>query len=166
MNNFYKKSLPDKGNAKGKRGFTLIELLVVIAIIGILGSIVLSSVSSANAEAHDVSIKANLASIKTSAELYYGSHNNYGVISGGTCATDEIFLYAPVANALKVADDSSDGSPLCVTGYNLSDDTIATSWAVSVPLKSDPSKYWCVDSHGMSKIGSESRNPNGEAYCS
>ena len=60
-----------------KRGFTLIELLVVIAIIGLLSSIVLSSVNQSRARARDVRRLADMRSIITALELYYQDHGKF-----------------------------------------------------------------------------------------
>lgn len=66
-----------------KKGFTLIELLVVISMIGLLSSIVLASLSSARVKASDAAIKADLAGIRTSAEVEYAnlgySYNKTGL---------------------------------------------------------------------------------------
>ncbi len=64
------------------RGFTLIELLVVISIIGLLSSIVLTSVNSARAKARDARRIADLKQIQLALELYYADNNAYPFISG------------------------------------------------------------------------------------
>jgi len=55
---------------KNKKGFTLIELLVVVAIIGILATIVLSSLSSARERARDATRLSDIRTIQTALELY------------------------------------------------------------------------------------------------
>ncbi|MBY0472804.1 type II secretion system GspH family protein [Patescibacteria group bacterium] len=60
---------------KSSRGFTLIELLVVISIIGLLASIVLTSLSSARAKARDAGRMATLRQLQNALELYASSNN-------------------------------------------------------------------------------------------
>ena len=59
------------------RGFTLIELLVVIAIIGLLASIVLTSLSSARVKARDTQRVAAIVQIRNALELYAGDTTHY-----------------------------------------------------------------------------------------
>jgi prepilin-type N-terminal cleavage/methylation domain-containing protein len=62
-----------------KKGFTLIELLVVIAIIGVLSSIVLSSLNNARSLSKDARRKMELKQVQTAIELYYSKCNTYVV---------------------------------------------------------------------------------------
>lgn len=62
---------------KRTRGFTLIELLVVVAIIGLLSSVVISSLNVARAKGRDAQRALNIKQLKTALELYYGDNNTY-----------------------------------------------------------------------------------------
>jgi len=67
-----------------QKGFTLIELLVVIAIIGLLAGIVLVSLGGARDRARDSRVQADLAQVKSLAELVYNDANAF--IYDGLCA--------------------------------------------------------------------------------
>lgn len=62
---------------KIQRGFTLIELLVVVAIIGLLSSVVLSSLNTARAKARDAQRLSDIHQIQNALELYYNNKGSY-----------------------------------------------------------------------------------------
>lgn len=66
------------------RGFTLIELLVVIAIIGILSSVVLSSLNVARSKGNDAKRFSDLHQIANALELYRNSNTGYPVHDAAT----------------------------------------------------------------------------------
>lgn len=136
-------------NRTRSQGFTLIELLVVITIIGILSAVVLVSLTTARNKGNDAAIQADLSTIQTQAEIFYGGtgNNSYGTagatnscnVSGSLFATDPVIVRA-ITNA-----DSANGAGT-VTCNNTT-----TAYAIQVQLIADNTKYWCVDSTGTAK---------------
>ena len=110
---------------KNEKGFTLIELLVVIAIIGILAAIVLVSLAGARDRAKDARIIANMAQVRSAAEIYQTVEGNYG----GICADDEVLRLSADVN---------------VQGGTFSCQNSTTSYYAMTPLNSG--EWWCVDS--------------------
>jgi prepilin-type N-terminal cleavage/methylation domain-containing protein len=68
-----------KNSKENSKGFTLIELLVVIAIIGILASIILASLSTAQAKGRDARRISDIKQIQLALSLYYDANNYYPV---------------------------------------------------------------------------------------
>jgi len=69
------------------RGFTLIELLVVIAIIGLLASIILASLNTAQQKGRDARRIADTKEIQLALELYYDANSNYPIQGTALSAT-------------------------------------------------------------------------------
>lgn len=93
---------------KNKRGFTLIELLVVVSIIGVLSSVVLSSLNSARIRARDAKRVSDINSLDTAMQLSYDDNGqylecDYGTNTGG-CDLLNFF------GAGTMADSSLDGN--------------------------------------------------------
>lgn len=59
------------------KGFTLLELLVVIGIIGLLSSIIVVNLTGARKKARDVKRVADIRTIQTALESYYGKNGGY-----------------------------------------------------------------------------------------
>lgn len=66
-----------RASYKTNQGFTLIELLVVISIIGLLSTIVLTSLNSARAKTRDAKRLSDMEQIQLALELYYADHGRY-----------------------------------------------------------------------------------------
>ncbi len=60
-----------------KRGFTLVELLVVIAIIGVLSSIVVSSIGSARQKARDVRRISDMKQLDIALNFFFDDNRRY-----------------------------------------------------------------------------------------
>jgi len=97
------------------RGFTLIELLVVVAIIGILASVILSSLNSAREKGRDTKRIADLKQIATALEMYFNDYGRYPARNNartGTEACGGNSAWCSLVNDLNLYISSIPGDPL------------------------------------------------------
>ena len=69
-------------------GFSLVELLIVVIILAILAAIVVPQFANTANDARDSAVDSNLATMRSSIELYRQQHGAYPgdvAASGGTC---------------------------------------------------------------------------------
>ncbi len=134
-----------------QNGFTLIELLVVITIIGILASVVVSSLSRARDKGTDASIQQTINNMRGAAELYYDSNLSYI----NMCSDTTIQEAMSTVDALNKA-----GTVTCVDGSS-----VTNRWALEVQLVAVSGTYYCVDNQGTAAIylGSTISNASGSA---
>ncbi|MDR3519433.1 MAG: type II secretion system protein [Candidatus Pacebacteria bacterium] len=143
-----------------KLGFTLIELLVVVAIIGILASVILASLNNARSKGNDATVKSDLATVQTQAQLYYDDYSGAyrstvgsGDYEGNCLTSSSVFQDTTgassdgqaqskiIAAAINNAFKSGGGAKDCRLS-NLGD-----KYMVAIKLAS-VNAYWCVDSQG------------------
>lgn len=130
---------------KNKKGFTLIELLVVVAIIGLLSTIVLSSLSQSQAKGYNAKIMQQLNQFRTGAQMYFTNHTGYGPVTN-SCAEG-------MFNSV----DPQDGAPgVSIASGNLPDfsqiycSATERQYSVKATLYEE-NTYWCVDNTGASR---------------
>ncbi|QQR64537.1 type II secretion system protein [Candidatus Kaiserbacteria bacterium] len=119
------------------RGFTLIELLVVIAIIGILASVVLASLNTAQDKGSNAAMMSDVNNARAQMELLYSDGNTYT----GACGTQKLLdIIAAVA--------AEGGTLTCEIA------TSGQAWRMSTPLIAPPaSNFYCADSAGKAGQG-------------
>lgn len=82
---------------KNEKGFTLIELLIVVAIIGLLATLAIVSLTSAQKRARDTKRVSDIGQIKGALELYWNANAAYPTITPAAGALD---TWAELATAL------------------------------------------------------------------
>jgi len=104
-----------KITSKNTKGFTLIELLVVVAIVGILSSVVLSSLGLARSKSRDARRAQDIKQIQNALELYFTDNGRYpssgGAISpnsGWTNSSDSSWNNLKIALSPYISDLSKD----------------------------------------------------------
>jgi prepilin-type N-terminal cleavage/methylation domain-containing protein len=131
---------------KFSKGFTLIELLVVIAIIGILSSVVLASLNTARGKGADAAAKANLANVRSQAEIVYDSvtPNSYATVCTDTTVVRGVTAAASAEGLTWTSTANNAATIGCVS--------IAGNWTAWVQLVKGQGAgfYFCADSTGNS----------------
>jgi prepilin-type N-terminal cleavage/methylation domain-containing protein len=119
-----------------KKGFTLVEILIVIAIIGILASVILSSLNDARVSGIEAKIKGEMDSLRKSASISESQTLTYDTV----CGTNGHLQDAKIIDIIAAIDTFASGTATC--------NSSAGSFAVSVPLGG---LHWCVDNLGISR---------------
>ncbi len=116
-----------RGFSRHATGFTLIELLVVISIIGLLSSIIFSSLSSARLKARDAARMQGLVQFRSAAELYTNDNGHYPY----TCSVNYGFA--------GFTGSSYDTQPLCTApGGSVTTSVLSTIMAPYIQNLVDP----------------------------
>ena len=129
-----------------KKGFTLIELLVVISIIGLLSSVVLSSLSSARNKGATVAVKATMRQIANQAALYRSSNSSFNStgLAVSSCSAASTLFSDPIVQSQET-NTLANAAPGAALSCFIN--SVGTEWAISVSaLKTGGT--WCVDNSG------------------
>lgn len=148
---------------KCSRGFTLIELLVVIAIIGILSSIVFSSLAAARNKSGNAAIRTGMAQMRSQANLYFNNNDNFGANQRGCKIAGAIFYDDPGFRNIVTSVESASGGGNSATCWNTTGPL--GTWAVSIKLKvaEGSNDYICTDYTGTLRTGVNT--PGSVAVC-
>ena len=128
------------------KAFSLFEILIVITIIGLLSTIVLTSLSNSRAKSYDSKVRQQLISFRTAAELYLQSVGNYGP-DVSVCTSGMFSNISPSSGRPGIYIDPnvlpSTTELLCRSDGN--------KYAIKASMYSG-NEYFCIDSTGASRL--------------
>ncbi|MDB5266946.1 MAG: hypothetical protein JWN89_761 [Parcubacteria group bacterium] len=116
-----------------------IEIIMIVVMIGILVSVVRTSLYIAKTRDTDGAIIFKLGKVQSAALLYYQTNGNYG---GGHSVCTEGMFKDSVSGMAAYTDGANYPNGLLCNSTNL-------GYAVEA-LLTEPGQYWCVDSAGKS----------------
>lgn len=118
--------------SKAKKGFTLIELLIVIAIIGLLATLAIVSLTTAQRKARDTKRIADVKQLQNAVELYYSEFAAYPLSLAATNNTWTLFGTAIGSYITNVPiDPTNSGSSVYTYGG------IATEYFIGAKLEDE-----------------------------
>ena len=151
-------------NHASTRGFTLIELLVVIAIIGVLASVVMTSLSAARGKGEDAAVRSNLNAAREQAVLFHDTNlQSFEGVCDDTAATDGMkTIYGAVLQAVFATGGTGVGTgPTTLTNGTCNDDV--AQWAAEAALRTGG--YFCVDNLGTATTSATPLLDSMELVC-
>lgn len=119
-----------------QNGFTLVELLITISIIGVLASIILTSLNDARGSAVTAKIQTEMDAIAKRASIEQMSSLTYDTV----CGSNGMATSTTIVNLLTSINTLASSTVIC------NSDT--TAYAISVPINT---VHWCVDNVGRRK---------------
>ena len=80
---------------RGQTGLTLIEVLIVVILMGIIAAVAIPQFTTATTDAQNNALNANLATLRTTVDLYAAQHNGrfpgqYLETTGATVTTSDV----------------------------------------------------------------------------